>query len=353
MNLKKILKIKKNKYKCSGTGMIALDIVINHTSNSIPFFLTGGSCGNVLTILSYLGWESYPIARLKNDLISTYLINDLKKDKINTDLLLINNFGSTPLVIEKIIATGSGNPKHSYILKCPTCGTWYPRYRPIPLKNTVDIIKRMPRVHIFYMDRLNKSSLELMHAAKKQGAKIMFEPSSISDLSIFKECLLKVDILKYANPKLKNIKEITDSINIPLEIETHSSSGLRYRVMNTFSVKRKWKHVKAFQVYDLIDAAGSGDWCSAGLLHVLRKNSEYSLINIEEIETALLFGQALAALNCRFEGARGSMYVLEKENFLFHLQEIIAGKSKLSKIHPKTGYSFLKQGIEMFCKSCK
>jgi len=52
---------------CVGTGLIALDMVFNGDRGESPRFWAGGSCGNVLTILAYLAWHSYPVARFGDD----------------------------------------------------------------------------------------------------------------------------------------------------------------------------------------------------------------------------------------------------------------------------------------------
>ncbi len=41
--------------KIIGTGLIALDVIVNAEHNREPFFQAGGTCGNVLSILSFLG----------------------------------------------------------------------------------------------------------------------------------------------------------------------------------------------------------------------------------------------------------------------------------------------------------
>ena len=48
---------------CLGSGLIALDVIYDGRGSD-PFFLAGGSCCNVLVILSYLGWDSFPLVRL-------------------------------------------------------------------------------------------------------------------------------------------------------------------------------------------------------------------------------------------------------------------------------------------------
>ena len=63
-----------NKYPPSvyGTGLISLDIIVSMRPEE-HYHWSGGTCGNVLTILSYLGWESFPIARLNSDTASVHV----------------------------------------------------------------------------------------------------------------------------------------------------------------------------------------------------------------------------------------------------------------------------------------
>ena len=70
---------------CFGTGLVALDIILNGNPNAIPKLMTGGSCGNVLTILAFLGWRSFPIARLSNKYSSEILIRDLTDLNVNVE----------------------------------------------------------------------------------------------------------------------------------------------------------------------------------------------------------------------------------------------------------------------------
>ena len=62
---------------CIGTGLLALDVILNGSPTTPPKFNAGGSCGNVLTILSFLDWSIFPIARLADNKASIELLNDL------------------------------------------------------------------------------------------------------------------------------------------------------------------------------------------------------------------------------------------------------------------------------------
>ena len=53
----------------------------------------------------------------------------------------------------------------------------------------------------------------------------------------------------------------------------------------------------------------SGDWCTAGLLAKLAAGGQERMrgAGAEGVREALRYGQALAAWNCAFEGARGGI----------------------------------------------
>src|SRR5215210_3168828 len=179
MNDKDLFKTKNPKPVCSGTGLIALDVVINGNTKTPPRLWAGGSCGNVLTILSYLGWNSYPISKLKNDDAATELIKDLERWNVKTKLILRDQSGSTPVIVERIGKSRNGTPKHRFEWTCPNCGAYLPKYRPVLARESDEIIKKMPKSQVFYFDRVARSSISLAQENKSRGALIVFEPSGI------------------------------------------------------------------------------------------------------------------------------------------------------------------------------
>jgi fructokinase len=75
---------------CMGSGLVALDVIYEKAKNN-PKFLAGGSCGNVLTILSYFGWNSYPVARLGNDQEGNRIMEDMKRWNVKTDFVELDS----------------------------------------------------------------------------------------------------------------------------------------------------------------------------------------------------------------------------------------------------------------------
>lgn len=305
----KINKKSRNSNICFGTGLIALDVILNGNPLSKPKLLAGGSCGNVLTILSYLGWDSFPIARLSKNKGTKSLINDLKANGVKVDLITKTEDGSTPVIIHRILKDKNDQPKHRFEFKVPKTGEWLPSYKPVLATRVEKITKFGITPSVFYLDRISRANIDLASHYKTKGALIFFEPSSISDDKQFKECLAISDIIKFSSDRIPNYKETFTQKQALLEIETLGSDGLQYRSVN--QTDNTWKMIHAPKIDNVIDTAGAGDWCSAGIISILSSCfSTKKSFSIKEVESAVRFGQFIAALNCCFYGARGLMYNL-------------------------------------------
>ena len=139
-------------------------------------------------------------------------------------------------------------------------------------------------------------------------------------------------------------------MNIPLEIETMGDVGLRYKAR--FLKHSKWKKLPGIPAANLIDAAGSGDWLSAGLAHMLHNIESLEHLTTERLEYALNFGQALASLNCGYAGARGMMYRMSRSE----LFEVVADKlgnaempMRAARPGPRPG---LTSKLDAWCRAC-
>jgi len=306
--------LKSIKLTATGVGMVVLDIVLNETKFGNPKLWAGGSCGNVMIILSSLGWSSYPIAQIGKDFASKVILKDMKKWGVKTNFLLSNEKNSTPIVVERIF-NRSGLPTHDFNFECPYCDSSLPRSKSVHNNLAHHIMNDLPHTKVFYFDKSTKFALKLAKEQRSHGALIVFEPCSISRKSLFsigrkdlfKESLKVAHIVKYSGEQVQSI-ETTEKI--PLEIKTLGTMGLEYKFINYAGEDHGWKTISAYKTQNFVDAAGAGDWCTAGIIHVLGQNGfeSFTKASREDVEKALRFGQRLSALNCSFEGARGMMY---------------------------------------------
>ena len=147
---------------------------------------------------------------------------------------------------------------------------------------------------------------------------VVFEPSGIRDEKLFLECLRASHVLNTRHDRLSGIGGLVKRSQIPVEIETLGAGGLRYRMRRSGRLG-EWQHLPAFAAPSVRDTAGSGDWCTAGFLAQLAASRVDIVARAEDarvVYDGLRFGQALAALNCCYDGARGLMYVMGRSGAL-------------------------------------
>jgi sugar/nucleoside kinase (ribokinase family) len=317
-----------NKLICSGTGLVALDVVISNDIEKPTQFYAGGSCGNVLTILSYMGWDSYPIARLSpsNNVASDLLVQDLNKWKVKETLLTFTMDGSTPIIIHRILKDKHGLSKHRFEFRNPEDGKYLPSYKPCLSKSVQDILLKGPTPNVFYFDRINRASIDLAKAYKDNGAIIFFEPSSIKDEKGFKKCLEISDIVKFSEERIPNYTSVFPTAQTSIEIQTLGEKGLKYRRKGS----AKWLEMEGYSIANVIDTAGAGDWCTAGIIRtIFSENHSLEFVSEHQLQKALKFGQILSAINCTFEGARGLMYNMNYNELISKVENVMSVKTNV------------------------
>lgn len=309
------------------TGLIALDLVYGQESPKSPRFWAGGTCGNVVSILSFLGWNAFPISRLKPDSISSRIKADFEKWGVHWDFMETNPVAPAPVVVERIKKRPDGSLVHRFSIKCPTCGKWYPTFRSLTISSAQQVSEKIEEPTVFFFDRVSPGIILLAKACSEKGAVIVFEPNSAGNKKLNQEALSVAHILKYSAGRVGLIDDIPP--NVLLQIETLGNEGLRYRTQFSKIRQMGWTEMLPVAVANFKDAAGSGDWCTAGVLHRLCGQGASAFENITDVQLkeALHFGQVLGSWNCRFEGARGGMYKVSRRQFKTEIEALLAGSS--------------------------
>ncbi len=312
-----------------GTGLVGLDAVINGNTEKPSHLWVGGTCGNVLTILSYLGWDSYPVSRLNDGLASYYIRRDLKSWGVKLRFAGLSPRCNAPIIVHRIGRNCGGISSHRFSWTCPTCKAFLPRYRPVTASAVKRTASQTRNPAVFFLDRVSSAGLLLAREYSRKGAIIVFEPSANANGKHLTEALNLANIVKYSHERKKTLKPFVLRTRPLLEIVTMGSKGLSYR-SNIVSCKTDgWRRMKAYRVTIKKDEAGAGDWCTAGIIHNSGEAGLEGFLQItqDQLEQALHFGQALASWNCAFEGARGGMYQVERETFEEQVRRIQAGDS--------------------------
>lgn len=321
-----------------GTGLIALDVVHSADELQPVRAWAGGTCGNVLTILSFLGWSAYPIARLNGDDASHQVKSDFLQWGVHLDFAECAPTSATPIIIQKIRLDKNGQPAHRFTWNCPHCGNWLPAFKPVTAQNISWIVPKIREPKVFFMDRLSRAALSLATCAAEQGAIVVFEPSAKMDSRLLKEVLQLAHVIKYADQRIRNIEGVDcENSTVQLEIQTFGEDGMRYRSSLPKARSNGWEHLPAFPAPVLADTCGAGDWCTAGTISMIGAKGLKGLLQLSSVKLrrALKFGQALAAWTCGFEGARGGMYYVDKKTFDKQIQHILKGEITKASVWPE------------------
>ena len=317
-----------------GTGLIALDLILGTDSVRPPILAAGGTCGNVLAVLSFLGWEAFPVARLNDDVASEIVRADLGRWNVALDFAMQAPGAATPIIIQRNQRSPNGQPRHRFSIVCPACGAWFPSFRAVTTDGAQEVIDAVegalpsgfaPRV--FFFDRVSRGALMLAKAFSERGAVVVFEPAGFGDPKLFEEALSVAHVLKYSNERLPALAARRKGARqFLLEIETLGDAGLRYR--SHLLKSPSWSHLDAVPAPTLVDTSGAGDWCTAGFLAMLATDGIAGVENARarDIAQALRFGQASAAMACGYEGARGAMNAIDRKKFDRAVAALIAGK---------------------------
>ena len=335
-----------------GTGLIALDAIISANENIPVRYWAGGSCGNVLIALKYLGWSAQPVARLAEDRATELLLEDLRRWKLSERFIRTEKAGSTPIIVQKIRRDTNGGVNHSFSWRCTACGTRYPGYKPELATVAEGIASKLKNVSVFFFDRVSAAAIVLAKAAADSGALVAFEPSSIGNPILFRRAWEIAHVVKYSHERLSEFPEMDVENSPRLVIETLGEAGLRYLWRQPGKRFGAWVESKAIPIDDLKDTAGSGDWCTAGLLSKIAVTgyAGFSAASARQIRDAIRFGQALASWNCQFEGARGGMYAVSKQHFKEQIDDILDGSGN---VIPVTGGFVLDSSTSsVVCRVC-
>lgn len=312
-----------------GAGLIALDLVISATPESPIRAWAGGTCGNVLTILSYLGWQAYPIARLNDTPAAQRLQADLRRWGVHLEHVKCEPTVDAPIIVQEIRRNKSGEPIHRFRSVWPHCGHWLPSYRPVTAKAAANIEDRLARATVFFLDRLSAATLKLASAAAKAGAIVFLEPSSRNEPRLLDTAFAIAHVVKYSEQRIDIGTKGRPGRSVLLEIKTMGQRGLAYRSWLPKAPGRAWQHLPSIPAPVLADACGAGDWCAAGIVSKIGACGIRGLATVtpSTLRASLRYGQALAAWNCGFEGARGGMYAVTRATFDKQIGQILNGRS--------------------------
>ena len=320
----------KNSCRVYGTGLLTLDLLVGPDDQKPARWYAGGTCGNVLAILSFLGWESFPVTRLNGDIASRIVRHDLQRWGVNLEYAALAPQVSTPIIVQRIKRRASGKAVHSFSCNCPYCGSWLPSFKPVRHDTALDVSSNWKPPTVFFFDRVSRGMLTLAKAAADSGALVVFEPSAKGELRHMHEALQMAHIVKYSDQRFPEpLSAMEIGVNTRIEIQTLGGNGYRFRFRLAKRVSN-WKKKESLPTSETADTAGAGDWFTAALISKFSNGlDDLSGLRANALDEILDYANSVAAWNCFFEGARGGMYTVSKRQFLAHVRNLQDGHTQV------------------------
>ena len=279
--------------------------LMKHADGSVETIYqhVGGTAGNVMSILAWMGWHTLPAARLDDSEVGLQLRADLESYGCDTRYLTNTPDGGTT-ILDIIHKTGrDGKPKTAYMAHSPRGGRFV-NHRFWTLKQAqalFDSLDQMPDV--FFFDRCAPGNILLAELLHERGVLVYYEPNEPVDRN-FLRAVAASDIVKFSDERHSDVS-FTDGFTDKLFIQTMNQKGLRYRLRGS-----EWNQLAPVWNPDAIDGEGAGDWTSSTFINALGKHGLTQVSDLEEslLKECLMEAQRVASESVSYIGAKGLIH---------------------------------------------
>lgn len=299
----------KNNINVLGAGLVCVDIVHDRSSTKI---MNGGSCANVLSVLSQVGYDCSVLREKYSDPLESFLSSTLTTLRVK-QIFYKDSRTSVPRIIEDI-----SGADHSFYTVCPICGKKILTLRLPTKEDVVSVTEAVGNADVFYCDRSSSGLKHLMGIAHTHGSIVFYEPNSSRNLNSLLETALLSDIIKFSKDRVPmGIAERIRKSNshVKLIISTDGAKGLTFSHRRENGEMSPWITIPSSFSGPIVDSSGAGDWLTAGFLsELLAKREDLSLeklYNDDVISKTMISGMKYSQLCCAAIGAQGFFYTPE------------------------------------------
>ena len=255
----------------------------------------GGTCGNVMCILAWMGWNVRPIACLDDSAEGLKITEDLKRYGCDCRYVTNTPAGGTTILRCTHKKDRDGNHVMSVRAGSPG-GSRFPKRHFLRARDEasafLDLLVEMPSV--FFFDDPAAGNRLLARVLKERGAMVYFEPSRVvtnADL----ESVEYSDIIKFSD---ENVPDVSFVDNFPgkVFIQTMGAKGVRYKYKS-----QPWEVVEALPVRDVVDTEGAGDCFTATFINAIAESG----LTPSTIPAAISSAMAAASRSVGYLGSKG------------------------------------------------
>lgn len=267
----------------------------------------GSNPGNVMCIMGYFGWDSYPIALLDDSAEGLKMTNDMKRYGCNTRFVTNTPDGGTNLLKVTHDIDENGNPKHKFS-KRHAPGSGFPRDKAFTvmgenatLPKFIEQLDFLPDVYFF--ESTTAAWRELGSYMHTHGVMVYYEIQRMypKEFKKYFKCMMVSDIIKFSDDSIEDVGFV-DELKDKLIIQTLGAKGVRFNLKG-----EGWVTLPPVLNNNVVDTEGCGDWTTAAFINALGQRGvlKFADIRAEIVTECLMEAQKYASRNASYIGTKG------------------------------------------------
>ncbi|MBR1435407.1 MAG: hypothetical protein IJ584_09890 [Bacteroidales bacterium] len=301
-----------------GSGIYMLDKIVKRSYPEWPKMRpfteesvieeVGGTCGNVMCILSWLGWDAMPQVCLDESEEGFKMKSDLISYGCDPRFVTNSPDGGTTILRCTHKKNPDGSPSVSFRAGSPG-GSRFPKRHFLRVKDEAPAflgkLEEAPGVYFF--DDPAAGHRLIAKELREKGSLVYFEPSKISTNADM-DAVKVSDIVKFSGENVPDCS-FTEVFDDKLFIQTLGADGLRFRLR-----QGDWVSVQPVHCDNVVDWEGAGDWTtSAFLTRIASLDMPFTEMKEEDIKEALQVAQIVAAQSVCFLSSKGMIREASKQ----------------------------------------
>ena len=256
-----------------GTGIFNLDIIVERDypqwplprpfTDRVVLEEVGGTCGNVMSILAWMGWDAKPIACLDHSPEGLKITEDLKRYGCDCRYVTNTPGGGTTILRCTHKKDRDGNHVMSVRAGSPG-GSRFPKRHFLRARDEAPAflaaLEDTPAV--FFFDDSAAGNRALAKGLKERGSLVYFEPSRVTSNADLEAVSLS-DIIKFSDENVPDVS-FADAYPDKVFIQTLGPDGVK--------IKEKggaWYVIDGIRNDAVVDAEGAGDTFSSAFINAL------------------------------------------------------------------------------------
>jgi len=300
-----------------GSGIYMLDSIVVRDYPEWPLLRpftertvieeVGGTCGNVMCILSWLGWKAMPEVSLDDSPVGLKIASDLAR--YGCDLRHVTNTPGGGATVLRCTHKRDAEGNHTIAFRATgPGGSRFPRRHFLRSRDEapafLDRLEEVPGVYFF--DDPAAGHRLIARTLRERGTLVYFEPSGIESKADL-EAVAASDIVKFSGTHVTDLT-FTDRFPDKLFIRTLGEDGLQFRLHGG-----PWIHVDPVPVPDVVDWEGAGDWTSAAFLTQLAAaDVPFGELTGSTVRECLTAAQTVASQSVCFLSSKGLIHDADK-----------------------------------------